>query len=275
MNRTRLFAALVALISTPMLAGSPLHAEGAELSAEDRQQLDEALRLGTDIFRYDQAAWHTTDAMVEDIGDPAKVGIRGWVIDEIDGTLKVIYFRVDDGVYRPAYSASYDGNTVGARMVHGADSDPLEPRLVEQAEARLAPSDFQFMRCSKQAFNTVVLPSGKPNGGHYVYYLVPQPDLETIAFGGNYRFEVVDGKVIADRTFTRSCISLGAAAGSKGEKLAAMTISHLLDPVPTELHVFAVYTARIPIFVLTTDSNLLWEIGVTEGTASARIVRRM
>jgi len=93
-----------------------------------------------------------------------------------------------------------------------------------------------------------------------VYVLTPQTDNDTLPFGGHYLIEVsADGKASALRPFTKSCVSL--PLHDKGpDATVALTITHLLDPVPTEIHVFSSLSAHMPIFILTTQNQLNWKV---------------
>ena len=45
----------------------------------------------------------------------------------------------------------------------------------------------------------------------------------------------------------------------KGQ-LAALTVTHLLDPVPTEIHVFSSLSIHLPVLVATTSNAHLWAV---------------
>ncbi|MEA3063228.1 MAG: hypothetical protein QOJ94_3009, partial [Sphingomonadales bacterium] len=114
-------------------------------------------------------------------------------------------------------------------------------------------------RCSKAPMNTVVLPPAAPDGPTYVYVMTPQTDSKIIPFGGHYRIAVAaDGTVGEIRPFTNSCIAMPYKP-PHGATPAAMVITHLLDPVPTEIHVFASFVAGVPIMVITKDGRL-WAV---------------
>jgi hypothetical protein len=42
-------------------------------------------------------------------------------------------------------------------------------------------------------------------------------------------------------------------------------VNHLLDPAPTEIHVFTSYSMRIPVFVSTRDARV-WKVERTKIT---------
>ncbi len=86
-----------------------------------------------------------------------------------------------------------------------------------------------------------------------VYLLTPQTETGKWPIGGHYRYEVgADGKPTRFRAFSRSCLNLGGGEASGGPD-AALFVSHLLDPVPTEIHVFTAYTSGTKIFVAVTS----------------------
>ena len=60
-----------------------------------------------------------------------------------------------------------------------------------------------------------------------------------IVAGGHFRYEYsVDGVHLESvRPFARSCIEIPAPEGDRGEP-AGFILTHLLDPTPTEIHVF-------------------------------------
>jgi hypothetical protein len=87
-----------------------------------------------------------------------------------------------------------------------------------------------------------------------------------VPIGGTYRLETSGSSVISQRGFTRSCIALQSDTSAVG-----LMITHLLDPVPTEAHVFWSLWASKPMYVATPDGTL-WiveggKIGLVERNA--------
>ena len=86
-----------------------------------------------------------------------------------------------------------------------------------------------------------------------VYLLTPQTSNDSLPFGGHYLTEVsADGKVGPFRHFTKSCAEfpINGDDKSKGEP-NALIITHLLDPIPTEIHVFSSLSIHKRLYVLT------------------------
>ncbi|MEM7780995.1 MAG: hypothetical protein AAF697_11455 [Pseudomonadota bacterium] len=274
--KSTLAALGLALAGMYLTTQAPLAAQESEtgaLSADDKAAIEDALRLGEAIYRHDQAAWHTTDAMVAAVGDPGALGIRGWIVNEIEGGHEVVFFRPLDEGFEAAWSANYDGSRVTDEREYKPGARPFTEAEAAMANARMAPFsvDTDYALCSDR-LNTVVLPSGKANGALYAYLLAPQPTLDQIPFGGHFRFEVVDGKVIDHRRFTNSCLTMSLPR--EGEpRPVAMAVTHLLDATPTEVHVFSAYVAQMPISVLAVEGDRNWWVELVEGKPNIRLIR--
>ncbi|MDY7098881.1 MAG: hypothetical protein SXU28_12145 [Pseudomonadota bacterium] len=277
----KFFKPLGSLCALAFAFSSPAQGQGqgqerseAELSAEDRAAVEGALNRGLLLRRYDQAAWHATDALREDVKDLGASGIRGWIVNDLEQGLEVVFYRPVADRFEAVWSGIYSEGEVKSRTVHDASQ-----RYLTEAEAALAragriPAKEEIQRCSNQPFNTVVMPTGKGDGSLYVYYLVPQASMDSLPLGGHYRFELRDDKIVGRRKFTNSCFAFDLG-GKKGKgRPAAVTISHLLDPVPTEIHVFSTYAAQLPIYVMTTQNELIWASEISGGQPRLRIVKR-
>jgi hypothetical protein len=95
-----------------------------------------------------------------------------------------------------------------------------------------------------------------------VYLTSAQTDTDVLPFGGHYLLTIgADGTVQSVRKFTNSCINMERPRASrrKGRPVALM-VTHLLDPVPTEIHVFMSLTAAMPVYVGAGDPPQLWEV---------------
>jgi hypothetical protein len=45
-----------------------------------------------------------------------------------------------------------------------------------------------------------------------------------------------------------------------GKEVAGLMLTHLLDPAPTEIHVFLSLAHRVPLWVMTTQNQYLWRV---------------
>lgn len=241
-------------------------AQAQTLNADEAAALKVALERGRLLYAYDQAAWHGTDDMLAKIKDPRdKIG--GWIVDGKPGATELVFYDRDAADPHAVYVARFDGSKLLSSHVLGPDEDrslsPLRKRMI--AAVRTASDALvgaKVQQCAAgQRFNTVTLPPTTENGSISVYYLTPQHDLETVPFGGHYRIDVsADGKAGPVRAFTKSCIAIPINADkAKDSKSAMLTITHLLDPTPTEIHVFSSLVAHLPVMVVT-GGNRAWAV---------------
>jgi hypothetical protein len=262
--------AMVALF----VASAPATAKDLAVTEGETAALQLALDRGLAIYRYDQAAWHTTDTMLKDVKDPKAAGVRGWVVTKVDGGHLTTFWAPQGDGFRGVYSAIWTGSKVIDRKVLMPEESALTKEQAELIRARQAADANGLQRCGKAPFNTVVLPPEKAGDPILVYFLTPQTTLTSIPMGGHYRFAVKEGQILEQRGFTKSCLELpfGKAEGNKG-KPEALMVSHLLDPVPTEIHVFSVFAAQLPIYVATASNNHLWSVEISGGQPRARVIK--
>jgi len=147
-----------------------------------------------------------------------------------------------------------------------------DDRLSAEEERLVAASDAVSsegkMQCADRPFNRVILPHAGTAGADLVYLLTPQTQTSSIPLGGHYRAEVKHGRIVAERIFTNACLELPVDKGAE-----ALVVSHLLDPIPTEIHIFSVFAARRPIYVITAKNERIWAAEVSGGEARVRLVR--
>ncbi len=257
------------------LAFAPISAFAqGEISEADRASLVGAIERGQAIYNYDQAAWHTTDAMLEQISDPASEGIRGWIINELDDGLEAVFFRPAGDGFEAVWSGVYGGGKVRDTTKYEPGERPFSAKEIALARAAKLPRNEEMQRCSAKPFNSVVIPTGKNDGSLFVYYLVPQETFDAVPLGGHYRFEIRDDEIVDRRKFTNSCLSLPTGNGDDEKKPAGLFVTHVLDPVPTEIHVFSTFAARIPIYVSTTANERTWVSEISSGKSRIRLVER-
>ncbi|MFL6855430.1 MAG: hypothetical protein ACJ8D3_08285 [Sphingomicrobium sp.] len=262
-------AALTLTLSAPLLAQA-----SAEPSLD--QQLTANMARGDLMYAYDQSAWHVTDAALGALPSDASAKLRGYVVTPDAAGYRTTLFGGEQGHYFRIYSAVWTGSDVrnaerfpldGGASVTGEEARLIEARNVAMADAG------ELMLCSKSPANTVVIPGATADDPISVYVLTPQTRDGVYPLGGHNRRDVKDGKVVSSRAFTRGCIDFDAAAmmkgSAKGAKPVGMIITHLLDPVPTEIHAFSAHAAHLPIFV-GVKSGAMFELGLKDGKATAR-----
>lgn len=267
------FGALVLVLAGPTLARE--QKRGSEtISADDKSVLQSALDLGLELFKFDQAAWHATDALLDDMDDSLTREIGGWVVTPVDAGHRVTFWKPSGDHFSGVFSAIYDGNKITEREILKAENAALDPEQIALIRAQQLTDPNDLERCSNKPFNIVVMPSGKDNDSIYVYYLTPQTSTSSIPIGGHYRFEVANGKVIDQRSFTNSCFEMPLQSDKRKGKPKVFFFTHLLDNVPTEIHVFSVFAAKAPMVVMTVKNERMWAIDVSSGQPRARLVKQ-
>ncbi|WP_282246978.1 hypothetical protein [Stenotrophomonas sp. PS02300] len=256
----RLFPLTLALL----LAVPAVHAEDIAPAPETASPLSEsetaaalarAEQLGRAIFLHDLAAERATDALVAQHRAFRKdKRVRGWITEEHDGRYRVSYIDATPAVlYR--VEVLPDGSIDGPVEVLPVPA-ALSPYEAGAAAARNLAMTAQVASCAR-TYNSVVLPGGDDR---WSVYLLPGTTSPTaVPLGGSHRLDIVGGEITASRGFTRSCIQLNRAPSTRGAKMAAMMVTHMLDATPTEAHVYWSLWARTPMVVVTGE-DAIWEI---------------
>lgn len=246
----RRFLLAITLVSHCLIASAGEVLPAALPQAEESAALASAAATGMTIYRHDHAAAVATDAVrtLQKFREDKRV--RGWVTEQ-QGKHIVVTFLSDT----PAalYRVPVSGGKAGAVVVLETPA-PLSAFESGAAAARSAVLASKFMPCSP-TYNSVILPGAAP-AEDWVAYLIPGTTKnDVVPIGGTYRFVVKDAKVIAQRGYTRTCIALQTDPAAVG-----LMVTHLLDAVPTEAHVFWSLWARKPIFVATPPGGTIWSV---------------
>jgi hypothetical protein len=263
-----MFLAFVALISGTGVQGSggtaPAPPAGtASTAPSNEQRIAESASLGQTLYAFDRAAWISSDALTATIPKDQLGSVGGYVVEASDArTLRVTYYRGSAAAAQAFFVADVRGGKVVRKellatpVALSADQAVLaRARDVAAERAR----ERSYQPCTQSPFNTVVVPSRK-GGPVAVYLLSAQQEAGTYPMGGHYRVIVApDGTVLASRPYSVSCLNLTVPKLPAGAKPVGFMVSHLLDPVPTEIHVFASYNLRMPVFVGTPDKRV-WEV---------------
>lgn len=243
---------VAAALAMPAVAAAP------KLNAAQQLQIQQASERGKLLYAYDQAAWHGTDRFLEQSPELVKRS-NGWVVTgSADAPELAFYDAGGRAIYRVHFAA---GQITSAEVVEGtqeAQLTPIERQMIAAWNKGLAAFQADKSQlCSKSDPNYATLPPSTPGGPILVYLLTSQTDAKSLPFGGHHMVEVdADGKTGRVRHFTKSCFAMPLPTA--GDKVAALGITHLLDPVPTEIHVFSSLQAKLPVIVMTSAGN--WEV---------------
>lgn len=264
----------MSLIFAALLAAAGIQAVGAATAApatpvtvpplpSPEQRIAQSASVGRLLYLYDRAAWVSSDALTATVPKDRLTGAGGYVIELTEPqTLHVTYYRGSGADARAFFVADVRAGQVVRKalletpVALSADQAVLA-RARDVASARAI--ERAYKPCTPLPFNTVVLQPRK-GGPIAVYLLSAMQNAAAYPIGGNYRVVVAtDGTVVASRPYSVSCLNLAIPKLPPGAKPVGMMVSHLLDPVPTEIHVFASYSLGMPLFVATPDKRV-WEV---------------
>jgi len=250
-------AALLALAATPLRAQTP--AESEELTPAEGQELERVLQRGRLLFEIDRAAWVASDDLMRRIADPAAAGLRGYIVEPQGSGFDVIFYGGPPEALRAYYRARVENRRVtAAEVLEQGARPPLTAPQQRLVQARGAVSRIDGAPCTEAPFNVAIIPPSAADGPVDVYALTPQTQANVYPFGGHYRATVsASGEIVAQRPFTRGCANLPMEEPN-GQRPEAMLITHLLDPMPTEIHVFLSIWMGLPVYVGT--GGRVWEV---------------
>ncbi len=258
---------VLALLAGQFLA-SPATAQPP--GASEQQRLDWVLERGRLLFALDRAAWVATDDMLARIPDAANAGMLGYIVDrDSDGRLTTIFFGRENGGLVAAYRAAVGASGVENPEVYAAGARPpltaLQRRL---AEAVLWARDNAagLQRCNDRPFNIAAVPPSTSDGPIDIYLMTPQVD-DSLPMGGHHRITIgPDRRELSRRAFARSCLTIPPPPQSGNA--VGMVVSHLLDPHPTEIHVFTALAARTSVYIAVQSPERLF---ATDGRSIRRV----
>jgi len=219
-----------------------------------------ALNRGTLLYVYDEAAWHGTDDIRDHYPDLLKKA-GGFVVSGSQAETELAFY--DKSVSAAVYRATFK---FGKLTSSGSPSQgrvaltPLEQQMIAaKAKALDAFVAAKVEICSKSSPNIATLPPQTDGGPVTVYVMTPRTDMNSLPLGGHYSVEVSQSGAIGSvRRFTKACAEL-PVLGDQRKRAKVLMITHLLDPTPTEIHVFSSVTGKIPIYVATTNDRI-WAV---------------
>lgn len=225
----------------------------AHAASNDAAAIARALERGNLIYSYDQAAWHSSDVMVETLSKARLREIRGWVVEPDGDALSVLYYGYEGETPYGVFIAKFQrGKVTASHEIKPGEARTLTQAQLQMAQARKAATDSVDTGCVEAPYNTIVVPPVSETASVDVYLLTPQMKTSEYPFGIHHLVTVgPDGKVAASRAFTKACLMIPAQDGAAG-----LMITHLLDPTPTEIHVWLSAWARLPVYVATGEDDV-------------------
>jgi hypothetical protein len=254
-----IMVAMAAATMAQAQPAAPTPADGADIA----ERVAQASSVGSLLYAFDRAAWVSSDALTAQVPQDRLTGLAGYIVEIAEaGVLRVTYYRGAAATADVMFVVDVrDGKVVRSELLaYPVRLLPAQARLARAREIAVKRArERNYKPCTKAPFNTVVLPS-RDNGPVAVYLLSAQQKADTWPMGGNYRVIVApDGAVLASRPYSVGCLNVTRPHLPAGAKPVGFIVSHLLDPTPTEVHVFASYSMHSPVFVTTPDKKI-WKV---------------
>jgi hypothetical protein len=255
--------ALVRAEAEPVAERPAAEAAAAEaIPSELQPALMRAEFLGRQLYLHDRAAWLATDAAHADPRMRERMGrIGGWVTEPTAHGIRVIFVSKDQTPARVFEVEVDERDTLSEAVV--ASPEPLRAEHLTQLHGRALAVSQPFMACGR-SYNAVAMPSAE---GVRVYLMPAFPRKGVFPLGGYHRYDLDQAgeTVLASRSFSNTCIELDETAPlgpprEDGFTPVGMMFTHVLDPQPTEIHVFVSLYAKRAFMISTVANKRLWKI---------------
>lgn len=260
---------MIRLLLSPIAAALLAVPAAAQQAPATIPAADQAAKLraigarGRLLFDLDRAAWVATDDLMKKVRDPASAGLKGYVVEHDGPGFAVTFFSGEPGRFVAHYIARVVGGRVrSGRLLAGAERVPLTPLQLRLALARSAAGSSGLRACTQETFNAAVIPPASDTAPIELYLTSAQTQSGIYPVGGHYLLTIgIDGTVQSTRKFTNSCLNMQVPRGKRGgAQPAGLFVAHLLDPLPTEIHVFLSIWIGKPLFVGIGNPPQVWAV---------------
>lgn len=230
---------------------------------EYQMDVVKAQMFGAEIYNQDIAAWVVTDFLASKGVLEKDNRLRGWVTEQAGsgdehGNLLVSFIGEVSGKYKALYQVEAKlGKVLTETYKEFSTGIELSKSQLGMFKARQTALSSEFMKCSSSYNTAVVRFNDEVNSYNIVYILAASVKSGEVMAGGNHRVTLNDNgdEILENFPLSKSCIVM-----QKTDDVAALTLSHILEPTPNAVHVFLSLFHRIPIYVLTTENDIIWRV---------------
>lgn len=233
--------AVVASIALPALA--------QQVQLPSAVELDAITARGRLLYEYDQAAWHSTDAVMAT--HPPQSDVGRYIARKTDRGWEVAFGHLNQG--RDAFLIAVlatQGKSPEEFSVKTFDSKQADTGFY-LAAARCMESAVADFHGAKIQYNIAALPASANQ--FYIYFLPAQTQAGVFPLGADVRYLVSAGGAIADKRQMHLGLIPNGAPAAAGSTIAAGYHSHALSDLPEDSDVFHVLarTPSMPEFIAT------------------------
>jgi hypothetical protein len=229
---------------------------GQTVSIPNEKELAQISARGQMLFEYDEAAWHSSDAVIAT--NPPKGGLGRYIARKTDMGWIVAFGHLNDT--RDAFLISVlasQGKSTQEFSIKKFDPAQRDAGFFLAAAKGIDTVSPDF-RGVDRTYNIAVLPA--PAGQFYIYFVPGGTDSDPYPLGADVRYLVSSdgGSIVEKRQLHKGIIPRGGAVPA-GSAVAGGVHSHVLSNVPEDTDVFHVLSRKpaIPEYIGT-------EVGVYE-----------
>lgn len=232
------------------------------VDAEQRAEMQLAAARGRQLFAIARAGMLATQDMLSRVADPAAAGITGWVAEPEGNAMAVTFYGDSDSGPAAIYRATIlGGRAVSRETFLTGDRPPLSGVAERMARARTASESDEQRACTNQPFNVLAIPPESADDPVHIYRISAPASRTRLPLGGHFRSTVsADGTVAEERGFSRGCLNVDVGEVPAGSQAGPIAVTHLLDPLPTEIHVFLSLFAGRPLVIAAGDPTRLFMV---------------
>jgi hypothetical protein len=252
------------LFSAATTQDKPPETKKTQVTPPRAEQLAAITARGKLLAEYDQAAWHSSDAVQKLNPAPEKVG--RYIAHKTENGWVVAFGRLDDKKDRflIGFEAMQDKKDPKRFEVKSCDPPSEDAGFYRSAAKAIDVVLKEFVESFKgeqRPYNVAVLQAEK---SELWVYLVPAPTKPGVwPLGGDVRYRMSkDGsRIIEKRQLHSAVIENSAPPPDVDQELAAGMHNHVLSDIPEDTDVFHVLTRKpaVPELIVTEESVFVIE----------------
>ena len=210
------------------------------------------------MYEKDIRAAAATDLLLTQISPSDFPNFVGWVTYPNHEDLTVSFYEENGGEFNIIADVIFENDGI-----HNIELDPdraLSLNEISMIKARIAAIQVGANSCSER-FNTVVIPSASDEFWD-VYVLAATTNPNLVQVGGHVKVTVskTTSEVVESSPLSNSCLALNKSGDNlpEGATISALTVSHIVTPMPVAIHPYLNFLHDISLAVSTQRG--LWMI---------------